>query len=84
MADPTHPRRPLRQFSVTLTESNRSDSLTVLLRWRTFPCSAQHWDGSASAEVPWGEGPIQSQSALRAAMRVLAETEWTTGPVPRR
>jgi hypothetical protein len=77
-------RRPLRQFSVTLTEHGADPSLSVMLRWRTFPCSAQHWDGIMSARVPWHGGPIQSQQALREAMLALAAEEWQMGPVARR
>lgn len=77
-------RRSLRQFSVTLTEHGARATLTVLLRWRSFPCTASHWDGMASAEVPWSGGPIQSQQALRDALGMLAVTDWQTGPVPRR
>lgn len=84
MGEPQHDRGPLRQFSVTLTEHNRERRLTVLLRWRTFPCTAQHWDGMASATVEWPGGPIQSQAALREALSVLSVTDWQTGPVPRR
>lgn len=76
-------RPPLRQFGVTITEHTTKPVLTVMLRWRVFPCRAQHWDGVVSAEVPWGGGPLRSQEALREALKALAEQEWTTGPVPR-
>lgn len=76
-------RPTLRQFGVTITEHNTKPVLTVMLRWRTFPCAASHWDGVVSAEVPWGGGHIRSQDALREALGALAQSEWQTGPVPR-
>lgn len=76
----TDDRRPLRQFSVSLAESVHRQSLSVVLRWRTFPCAAQHWDGVRYAEVPWTEGPIQSQEALRDALMAAALTEWVVRP----
>lgn len=75
-----HGRRALRQWSVSLSESSRSPSLGVVLRWRAFPCGAQHWDGVMYAEVPWDGGPITSQEALREALRTAAETPWTMRP----
>lgn len=79
-----HDRRLVRQWSVTITEDTTTTALNVLLRWRTFPCSAQHWDGVASARVESDGRPIQSQEALRAVLLDLAAEEWQTGPVVRR
>lgn len=76
-------RAPLRQFSVTITQSTRADVLEVLLRWRTFPCAASHWDGSMSARVPTDGTSINSQEALRMALLDVAGVEWHVGPVGR-
>lgn len=76
--------RRVRQWSVTVTEDTQTTALNVLLRWRTFPCTAQHWDGVASARVESDGRPIQSQEALRAVLLDLAAEDWQTGPVVRR
>lgn len=73
-------RPALRQFSVSLSESARAGSLGLVLRWRTFPCAAQHWDGVMYAEVPWEGGAIRSQEALRDALVAAALTEWNVRP----
>lgn len=81
--DGGHGRAALRQFSISLAESVQRPALSVILRWRTFPCAASHWDGQMFCEVPWTTGPIRDQEALRAALMAAAMEEWDLRPTKR-
>lgn len=71
--------RPLRQWSVTITEATTREDLQIMLRWRTFPCTAQHWDGVASASLRGHADPIDTQEALRDVLAAVSLVEWEMG-----
>lgn len=74
---------PLRQFRVTVTEDLADGCRHARLSWRTFPCAADHWDGSMWCQVP-APGPlaITSQEALREVLGAIAGEPWTEGKYP--
>ena len=76
---------PLRQWRVTITEDGAYRQRSVLLSWRTFPCTAAHWDGHATFTFPsTPDLPITSQEALRDLLGDLAAAPWVDGLRQRR
>jgi len=72
--------RPVRQFRVTVTEDLDHSATDVFLQWRSFPCAATKWDGSAWFSVARSEVlPITSQEALRDLLAALACAPWQEG-----
>lgn len=75
---------PLRQFRITINEDGEAGATHAHLSWRTFPCSATHWDGSlwCTIQEP-GPLPVTSQEALRAVLAALVDQPWIEARYPR-
>lgn len=85
MTQSADPARPVRQWRVSITEDVHHGSRIAHLSWRTYPCAADHWDGSRFYTFPSSQLlPITSQEALRDLLEELAAEPWQEARYPRR
>lgn len=73
--------RPLsapRQWQLTLTEQRDSALYSASLRWRTFPCRADHWDAMRRASILSLGDPIKSGDDLEGVLSLFIGVDWGT------
>lgn len=65
-----------RQWSLSLAETGDAYLYRATLRWRTFPCRADHWDGIRTAQILSVGPPIQTAEDLEAVLSLFIGVEW--------
>lgn len=65
-----------RQWSLSLAETGDAAVYRATLRWRTFPCRADHWDGIRTAEIFSVGPPIRTAEDLESVLALFVGVEW--------
>ena len=65
----------VRQWQLSLTEERGGTMYLLSLRWRTFPCRHDHWDGVRFARILSLGTPIRSADDLQAVLSLFVDVD---------